>query len=49
MEQVFYWSENERRDRGRQLRRLVERRYSWQAVGPLWMHLYQELAWGRIS
>jgi len=49
LDQVFSWSDSERQDRGRRLRRLVERRYSSEAVGPLWLHLYQELAWGRTS
>lgn len=49
LKRVFSWSLQERNERGRRLRRLVERRYSWEAVGPLWLHLYQELAWGRSS
>jgi glycosyltransferase involved in cell wall biosynthesis len=44
LSQVFAWSEAERQDRGRQLRRLVERRYAWQAVGPQWLELYTGLA-----
>jgi glycosyltransferase involved in cell wall biosynthesis len=43
LEQVFSWSESEQRDRGRKLRQLVERRYSWQAVGPQWLELYSSL------
>lgn len=43
LEQVFSWSETERRARGIQSRQLVERRYSWQAVGPLWLELYSRL------
>ena len=31
LDQVFSWSDRERQDRGRQLRQLVERRYSWEA------------------
>jgi glycosyltransferase involved in cell wall biosynthesis len=42
--QAFSWSERERFDRGQQLRRLVEKRYSWQAVGPQWLELYANLA-----
>jgi poly(glycerol-phosphate) alpha-glucosyltransferase len=43
LDQVFSWTEEERRQRGRRLRRLVERRYSWQAVGPLWLELYSKM------
>lgn len=43
---IFAWSETERLDRGRQLRQLVENRYSWQAVGPQWLELYAGLAQG---
>jgi glycosyltransferase involved in cell wall biosynthesis len=43
LKQVFSWSESERQDRGRRMRQLVERRYSWQAVGPLWLELYSSL------
>jgi glycosyltransferase involved in cell wall biosynthesis len=41
---VFSWSDHERQDRGQKLRQLVERRYSWQAVGPQWLELYSSLA-----
>lgn len=44
LQQVFSWSESERRERGQKLRQLVERRYSWQAVGPQWLELYASLA-----
>jgi glycosyltransferase involved in cell wall biosynthesis len=43
LKRVFSWSENERQERGRKLRQLVERRYSWQAVGPQWLELYAGL------
>jgi len=43
LEQVFSWSDRERQDRGRKLRQLVERRYSWKAVGPLWLELYAKI------
>jgi glycosyltransferase involved in cell wall biosynthesis len=43
LKQVFSWSESERQDRGRRMRHLVERRYSWQAVGPQWLELYAGL------
>jgi len=46
LEQIFSWSESERQERGRTLRRLVERRYSLEAVGPQWQALYGELARG---
>ena len=42
--QVFSWSESERQDRGHRMRQLVERRYSWQAVGAQWLELYAGLA-----
>jgi glycosyltransferase involved in cell wall biosynthesis len=44
LKQVFAWSDRERRDRGQKLRQLVERRYSWRAVGPQWLELYSSLA-----
>jgi hypothetical protein len=44
LKQVFAWSAGERQDRGQKLRRLVERCYSWQAVGPQWLELYSSLA-----
>jgi glycosyltransferase involved in cell wall biosynthesis len=44
LNQVFSWSERERRERGQKLRQLVARRYSWQAVGPQWLELYAALA-----
>jgi len=40
---VFSWSESERQDRGQRLRQLVERRYSWQVVGPQWLELYSQM------
>lgn len=43
LKRVFSWSENERQERGCKLRQLVERRYSWQAVGPQWLELYAGL------
>ncbi len=43
LSQVFSWTEGERRDRGQRLRRLVECRYSWKAIGPQWLELYSSL------
>jgi glycosyltransferase involved in cell wall biosynthesis len=43
LKQVFFWSESERQERGKKLRQLVERRYSWQVVGPQWLELYAGL------
>jgi glycosyltransferase involved in cell wall biosynthesis len=43
LRQVCSWSASERRDRGQKLRQLVEQRYSWQAVGPQWLELYEAL------
>jgi glycosyltransferase involved in cell wall biosynthesis len=37
------WSPAEQRDRGLASRQLVERRYSWKAVLPLWTELYASL------
>jgi glycosyltransferase involved in cell wall biosynthesis len=44
LNKVFAWSNQERQDRGRKLRQLVERCYSWAAVGPQWLELYSALA-----
>lgn len=41
--QVFAWKESERDERGRALRRLVEKRYSLEAVGPQWTSLYSRM------
>lgn len=43
LEQVFAWTERDREDRGRALRELVARRYSWEVVGPQWLKLYGEI------
>jgi glycosyltransferase involved in cell wall biosynthesis len=37
------WSEQEHRSRGEASRNLVQQRYSWQVVLPLWMQLYTSL------
>lgn len=37
------WDDSERRERGIQSRALVARRYSWEAVMPLWLQLYSHL------
>lgn len=37
------WSDEERTQRGLASRALVERRYSWPAVLPLWHHLYENI------
>ena len=47
LELVFSLSEAERQQRGRRLRQLVERRYSWEVVGRQWLSLYTELLEGR--
>jgi glycosyltransferase involved in cell wall biosynthesis len=46
--QVFAWSESERQDRGHRMRQLVERRYTWQAVGPQWLELFAGLRGERV-
>lgn len=43
LEQVFSWRDDEKRQRGQTLRQLIERRYSWQSVGPQWLELYKEV------
>lgn len=43
LDRVFAWRESERDDRGRSLRQLVERRYSWETIGPRWLSLYDDL------
>lgn len=43
LDQVFSWGDQERQERGRRLRQLIERRYSWEALGPQWLSLYKEL------
>jgi len=48
LEQVFSWSESERQERGHRMRQLVERRYTWQAVGPQWLELYGGLTGERL-
>ncbi len=42
LEQALAWSDNDRADRGRALRQLVARRYSWETVGPQWLELYRD-------
>lgn len=43
LERVISWTEQERQDRGRRLRQLVERQFSWEVVGPQWLRLYNQL------
>lgn len=43
LEQACSWSVSERTDRGVLSRRLVEENYSWKAVMPLWMSLYESI------
>jgi len=43
LERVFSWNDRERLERGRLMRQLLKLRYSWKAVGPLWLNLYTEL------
>jgi len=43
IEAACSWSDAERSDRGRASRRLVEQRYSWRVVMPLWLSLYDSL------
>ena len=43
LEQACAWSDSERAERGRASRRLVSERYSWDAVLPQWISLYESL------
>ena len=43
LEKACSWSAQEQRDRGLASRRLVQQRYSWQAVMPMWIQLYSSL------
>lgn len=43
LEQTCAWSDSERDERGRASRRLVSERYSWDAVLPQWISLYESL------
>lgn len=43
LETACSWSAQEQRDRGVASRRLVQQRYSWQAVMPMWSELYYSL------
>ena len=42
--QAASWSAVERDERGKSLRALVERTYSWRVISPQWISLYQGLA-----
>ena len=43
LEAACCWGEQEQRERGLASRRLVEERYSWKAVMPMWTELYSSL------
>ena len=43
LEAACSWSVREQRERGLASRRLVQQRYSWQAVMPIWTQLYSSL------
>lgn len=43
LEAACSWGSQEQRDRGLASRRLVQQRYSWQAVMPMWIQLYSSL------
>lgn len=43
LEAACTWSAQEQRDRGLSSRRLVQQRYSWQVVMPMWIQLYTSL------
>jgi glycosyltransferase involved in cell wall biosynthesis len=46
LEDSSRWSMEERLERGRASRELVQRRYSQESVGPLWINLYNKLQGG---
>jgi len=43
LEQACLWSDRERQERGLASRQLIQSRYSWDAVLPMWISLYQSL------
>jgi glycosyltransferase involved in cell wall biosynthesis len=43
LEAACSWSAQEQHDRGLASRRLVQQRYSWQVVMPMWIQLYSSL------
>ena len=43
LEKACSWSEQEQYERGEMSRRLVEERYSWKVVLPMWVQLYESL------
>lgn len=43
LEQACQWNEEERRERGLASRELVKKHYSWAAVLPLWVELYNDI------
>jgi glycosyltransferase involved in cell wall biosynthesis len=43
LESACFWTEAEQRDRGLSSRRLLQQRYSWKVVSPLWEQLYSSL------
>jgi glycosyltransferase involved in cell wall biosynthesis len=43
------WSADEQRARGCASRQLIERRYSWAAVTPMWQTLYSDLAKSKLG
>lgn len=43
LEKACSWTESEHKDRGEKSRVLVEKRYSWEAIMPLWMSLYESI------
>jgi glycosyltransferase involved in cell wall biosynthesis len=44
LKQALGWSLSERQQRGQRLRNLIESMYSWEAVTPLWISMYQRVA-----
>jgi glycosyltransferase involved in cell wall biosynthesis len=44
LKNVASWTLTERQSRGAQARAFVQARYSWQAIGPRWANVYQQIA-----
>jgi glycosyltransferase involved in cell wall biosynthesis len=44
LEQALSWTITERNERGAQLRKLIENHYSWEAIIPQWLSIYQDLS-----
>jgi len=43
LKQVFSWTKKERDERGYNIRKFIEKHYSWEVVGPQYLSLYNDL------